>query len=555
VYTSIDQRFDILYLDHLADGIAVVTEYLSQSGRVYDAIHLVTHGFSGGLLLGNVELNDGSLSTYAMQFDTWRSSLTQDADLLLYGCSIASGSAGMEFVESLASLLTVDIAASTDLTGASSAGGDWDLEYRVGSIESRIALNFDDLESYLHLLATGTASADTLIGSTATETHDGLAGNDVLVGGPNVVSDGQFLQAPDPGSYTTYGIGSTLGGWMVTAGTVDLAGTWYQSPPSGGRSVDLDGNDPGTISQTLSTTLGHTYQVRFLMSAAGIGAIGSTTKALEVSAAGTSAGISVTTASTHSTTNMDWQERFFTFTATSNSTTLQFRSLSASGNVGAVLADVIVANLTANSGNDTLNGGAGADTILGSGGNDSIDAGSENDWIRSSGGNDTIDGGTGTDVLVFGGSRSDYRVTVSGSTYTITDLRSGSPDGIETITNVETFRFLDQDYTTADVALNAPIIETFEDGSLTGWTGGAIVSSNADFGSFLTSATATYNIQDVYKTFSLSGNQTSATISFTFNQFDSWDGETFRVWLNDVLVSNNPFMCAWSAPQKLVHVI
>ncbi|MFN7626271.1 MAG: DUF4347 domain-containing protein, partial [Pirellula sp.] len=128
VYTSIDQRFDILYLDHSADGIAVVTEYLSQSGRVYDAIHLVTHGFSGGLQLGSATVTAGNLSEFETQLNAWRANLSADADLLLYGCSIADTATGEAFVGDLSKLLDVDVAASADPTGAGTLGGDWDLE-------------------------------------------------------------------------------------------------------------------------------------------------------------------------------------------------------------------------------------------------------------------------------------------------------------------------------------------------------------------------------------------------------------------------------------------
>ncbi len=100
-------------------------------------------------------------------------------------------------------------------------------------------------------------------------------------------------------------------------------------------------------------------------------------------------------------------------------------------------------------------------------------------------------------------------------------------------------------------SIAAPIVETFDTGDLTGWSGGVIVTSNTDLGPFLASATAfnnassymsgTNGIQDVSKTFTLTGTQTSVTIAFTFNEIDSWDGEQFRVWLNDVQVSANTF--------------
>ncbi len=52
---------------------------------------------------------------------------------------------------------------------------------------------------------------------------------------------------------------------------------------------------------------------------------------------------------------------------------------------------------------------------------------------------------------------------------------------------------------------------------------------------------ATNGVQDVFKTFTLSGNQSAVTLSFTFYRSDTWDGEQFRVWINDTLVSQNAY--------------
>ncbi|MFN7736430.1 MAG: choice-of-anchor C family protein, partial [Pirellula sp.] len=514
--------FEVHVLQSDRDGLAQIAEYLRGESNIA-AIQIYAHGSDGSLRLGSGIVDAETFAQYSEQLQAIGGSLSEYGDILIYGCNVAQGDLGRAFVEALASATGADIAASTDLTGGSQSGGDWELEYQTGVIDVASSVPEGLVARYRGLLATGTASADWLIGSSATETHDALAGNDVVIGGTNVAADGQFLQAANPGSLVNYSSGATFGGWTVTAGSVELIGTYWQSSPTGGRSIDMDGGAPGTIQQTLTTVVGNTYQVRFLMSANGAGVV---TKALEASAAGTTNDFTITTASTHSTTAMDWQERFFTFTASSTSTTLQFKSLSPSGAQGAVLAEVVVADVTANNGNDTLLGDAGADTIIGSGGNDTINGGSENDWIRGGGGSETIDGGTGTDILVFGGSRADYRVAVSGSTYTFTDLRSARSDGVDIVTNIETFRFTDGDYTTADVALSSPIFENFDNGDLTGWTGGTIVTTSADFGPFLASAAAVnnlytnastlgiQNVQDVYKTFSLSGNQSSVTLSF-----------------------------------------
>ncbi|MBS0473508.1 MAG: hypothetical protein JSR60_20745 [Proteobacteria bacterium] len=90
----------------------------------------------------------------------------------------------------------------------------------------------------------------------------------------------------------------------------------------------------------------------------------------------------------------------------------------------------------AGDGNDTVIGGTGAETIVGEGGDDSI---------TGNGGNDSIDGGLGSDTAVFSGKRSDYRITIDSGqrVATVVDLRSGSPDGTDTVRDVQYFKFSD----------------------------------------------------------------------------------------------------------------
>jgi hypothetical protein len=81
------------------------------------------------------------------------------------------------------------------------------------------------------------------------------------------------------------------------------------------------------------------------------------------------------------------------------------------------------------------------DTILGSQFNDLIKAGGGNDTLLAGVGNDTMDGGGGTDTAVFSGTQSDYKITVNGGMATLTDLRAGTPDGTDTISNIEQVKF------------------------------------------------------------------------------------------------------------------
>jgi hypothetical protein len=76
-----------------------------------------------------------------------------------------------------------------------------------------------------------------------------------------------------------------------------------------------------------------------------------------------------------------------------------------------------------------------------------------NDVITGGAGNDAIEGGLGRDTAIFSGVAADYSIVNNGNgTWTVTDNRGGSPDGIDTLSGVELFRFTDQSF---DTTLNS----------------------------------------------------------------------------------------------------
>ena len=91
----------------------------------------------------------------------------------------------------------------------------------------------------------------------------------------------------------------------------------------------------------------------------------------------------------------------------------------------------------------SLTGTPETDFLAGTAGNDVIDGRGGNDYLYGAGGNDDLDGGDGADIADYRGQQSDYRVTVSNGVYTIVDLRAGSPDGTDTLRNIEQLRFND----------------------------------------------------------------------------------------------------------------
>jgi gliding motility-associated-like protein len=91
------------------------------------------------------------------ELDSWKGHVSADADLFLYGCSLAETAQGKQMVAVMASLTGMDVNASTNLTGHATKNGDWDLEYSTGSIESPLAFT-EEVKNYPHTLQSLTFS-------------------------------------------------------------------------------------------------------------------------------------------------------------------------------------------------------------------------------------------------------------------------------------------------------------------------------------------------------------------------------------------------------------
>ncbi|MBU1657471.1 tandem-95 repeat protein, partial [bacterium] len=100
--------------------------------------------------------------------------------------------------------------------------------------------------------------------------------------------------------------------------------------------------------------------------------------------------------------------------------------------------------LTGNSEANTLYGEAGNDTLDGKAGNDALAGGTGDDTLTGGAGNDWINAGEGTDTAVFSGNKTDYTFTQNDNgTVTVQDNRDGSPDGTDTLKDVENIQFAD----------------------------------------------------------------------------------------------------------------
>ena len=133
-----DRSYEVRLLNSEQDGISQISAILDQAEGSISAIHVLSHGSEGSIQLGASRLDANSLSGHAAEIAGWADALTAEADLLFYGCNLAGDASGEELIDTLAALTGADVAASDDLTGNTAAGGDWDLEKQVGTIEAQV---------------------------------------------------------------------------------------------------------------------------------------------------------------------------------------------------------------------------------------------------------------------------------------------------------------------------------------------------------------------------------------------------------------------------------
>ncbi|MGD1854949.1 MAG: DUF4347 domain-containing protein [Leptolyngbyaceae cyanobacterium] len=169
----------VLRLTPGTDAIDQITSALQQHPET-TSLHIISHGAPGTLYLGETELSLTNIESYSYQLRQW-SSLEQ---ILLYGCHVAIGDAGEEFVTKLHKLAGADIAASRTLTGHTSQGGNWQLETRTDDFTIQTALISKTLHNYSYTLgefrivSLGGSIIDEVPANSAVADHDDITGDD-----------------------------------------------------------------------------------------------------------------------------------------------------------------------------------------------------------------------------------------------------------------------------------------------------------------------------------------------------------------------------------------
>ncbi|QDS96627.1 hypothetical protein FF011L_54390 [Roseimaritima multifibrata] len=147
---------DFLLLDSEQNGIDQISQYLASQDGITQ-IHLLTHGNEQGIQLGNTWLNNEQFAAHSASFASWSAALTSDADLLVYGCDLASSADGRQLLQNIAATTGADVAASDDVTGHANQHGDWQLEYEIGTIDTLIPFSAEFQQAWHHVLAANVA--------------------------------------------------------------------------------------------------------------------------------------------------------------------------------------------------------------------------------------------------------------------------------------------------------------------------------------------------------------------------------------------------------------
>ncbi|MBD2090878.1 DUF4347 domain-containing protein [Microcoleus sp. FACHB-1515] len=141
---GIDPTATVVVLDSQQDGVAQISAVLAAQASI-EAVHLFSHGAPGTLQLGATTLTLDSLAAYDLA--PWQQAL-RHANLLIYGCRVASGAVGDRFLQELHQRTGANIAATVTPTGSAAQGGDWNLEWRIGAIEPVPILHPDVMAQY-----------------------------------------------------------------------------------------------------------------------------------------------------------------------------------------------------------------------------------------------------------------------------------------------------------------------------------------------------------------------------------------------------------------------
>lgn len=208
------------------------------------AIHVVSHASAGVLMLGSSRITPENAHEELAALSTLREAVRPGADLLFYGCDMAAGAEGDGLLDIIRQHTGLDVAASSNLTGSSTLGGDWDLEVVRGNIETTVAFSDKALKDFSHVLVA--SDGIKTFSSGWTDNNSNLTSTDFIVtakdtGGSAISNISIYSVPPNPAYLQTGYNGTTTGTYFHVAADGTNTGTFELTGLSAGEAVGLGG--------------------------------------------------------------------------------------------------------------------------------------------------------------------------------------------------------------------------------------------------------------------------------------------------------------------------
>lgn len=125
---------DVIIIQPDSDEVGQITQKLSKYTGL-KSLHIISNGSPGCLYLGKSHLSLFALNNYASQLKTW-----SVPNVLLYGCNVAAGSVGKQFIQRLHLLTGSNIGASIWDEKDITKGVCLQLNYFLGKINSNLTI-------------------------------------------------------------------------------------------------------------------------------------------------------------------------------------------------------------------------------------------------------------------------------------------------------------------------------------------------------------------------------------------------------------------------------
>lgn len=378
--------FGIVRLAYGSDPLAQIAAALA-GRRGVPALHIVSHGMPGTLLLAAERIDLPALVVRSGVLSDIAAALAPGAVVTLYGCSVAAGPAGRQFLDYLEATLGATVAASAGPVGSPAQGGAWHLRTRDGSAVPP-AFVVAARAAYPGVLATFTLT-------TGDDTPTLSSGDDII--------------------------------------TADAS-----SVLNSGDSID---GGAGTDVLNISASQFVTFDPTTLVNVEQINITGSGTFNFITADATIAAGQTLTVDGSGSTTGFNWRN---------SAETDGHLTLTGSAGRDQVTGGALADTLIGGGAQDTLYGGAGNDLLSGGAGDDTLTGGNDADTFafNAGDGHDTIlDFGTGADVVDLDAT---FGITSQAALDAIAS-DDGSGNAVLDLGNGDTITLIGVDYTTLSI--------------------------------------------------------------------------------------------------------